>query len=527
VRRDVGSVSGGRWSASKRHGGGVTVPDVAMLTTRSGSSIGAVLQGFAERTPDRPFLTFEREPGTVETTTWRQMADRALHTAAALRGRGIGSGDRVGLHLTNCPQFYDVWFGAALLGAVIVPTNPLSTADELRYVHEHGGVRLVVTQPDLRGAVEQAGVAEVVGVEDEWVSTTSEPFDLPHVSGADAASVLYTSGTTSKPKGVLITHAAYLNAGDVVAGHIRLRPEDRQLVVLPLFHGNAQYYSTMSALVTGGSIALAPKFTASRWSAQAAALDATVASLFAAPIRMILAQDPSVDDRAHALRLCLFAQNVTDEQAAAFERRFGTPLAQLYGMTETVFPPLMNPIHERRVPASMGRVVAGAAVRLVDAHGADAAAGEPGELLVGGVPGATLMTGYLDNPDATAQALQEGWLHTGDVARVDDDGYFFFVDRAKDMIKRSGENVSCAEVESVVNTHPAVFESAAIGVPDEIRDEALRVYVVLHDGATAGEQEIIDHCRERLAKFKVPDSVAFVESLPRTSVGKIQKHLLR
>ncbi len=157
----------------------------------------------------------------------------------------------------------------------------------------------------------------------------------------------------------------------------------------------------------------------------------------------------------------------------------------------------------------------------------DVEPGEPGELLVGGVPGTTLMLGYLDNPEATAEALAGGWLHTGDNVRMDPDGYLHFVDRAKDVIKRAGENVSSGEVERVVNAHPAVFESAAIGVPDEMRDEAIVMFVVLNEGAAATEEELIAWSAERLSKFKVPSGVEFVDALPRTSVGKIQKHLLR
>src|SRR5262249_28373179 len=255
--------------------------------------------------------------------------------------------------------------------------------------------------------------------------------------GTDPLAVLYTSGTTSRPKGVLVTHAAYLHVGDVVAGHVRVRNDDRMLVVLPLFHGNAQYYSTMSALVSGASIALTPRFSASRWSEQAHLLDATVASLFAAPIRMILAQQASRHDRAHRLRVTLFAQNVSDEQHAGFERRFGVPLVQLYGMTETVVPVTINPLYERRRPVAIGRPVLSAELAVVGPDGAEVPTGVPGELIVHGQPGRTMMAGYLHDPSATAAAVQGGWLHTGDSVRRDDDGYLYFVDRRKDMIKRA------------------------------------------------------------------------------------------
>ncbi len=256
-------------------------------------------------------------------------------------------------------------------------------------------------------------------------------------------------------------------------------------------------------------------------------MDATVASLFAAPIRMILAQEPTDHDAAHRLRVTMFAQNITDAQVAEYERRFANPLVQLYGMTETVPPPTMNPLYEDRRADSIGRPVVTASVRVVDANGAEVAEGQTGELWVHGEPGRTMMTAYLDDPEATAATLHEGWLRTGDSVRADADGYLYFVDRRKDMIKRSGENVATGEVERVVNEHPAVFESAAVGVPDPMHDEAIRVFVVLHTGASVTEDELLAYCRERLAKFKVPDTIEIVPDLPRTSVGKIQKHVLR
>ena len=315
---------------------------------------------------------------------------------------------------------------------------------------------------------------------------------------------------------MLVTNAAYLHAGYVVAQHVRLQPDDRQLINLPLFHGNAQYYSTMSALVTGASVALTPRFSASRWSQQAEAMEATVASLFAAPIRMVLAAEESTSDRAHRLRCTLFAQNITQAELDHFEERFGCPLAQLYGMTETVAPTTINPIYGEARNHTMGRPVLGTQVRVVD-----------GELEVAGEAGVSLMAGYLDDPEATAITLVNGWLRTGDKVEVDPDGYLVFVDRTKDLIKRAGENVSSAEVESVLNAHPTVFEAAVVGIPDEIYDESVVAVVVLVEGSTATEEEVMGYCLQRLAKFKVPARVVFVTDLPRTPVGKVQKHLIR
>ena len=438
-----------------------------------------MLRASAARHPDRPFLVYERAPGQVEETTWAELGARADRTAGALHRLGVGPGDRISVHLGNVPEFYDVWFGAALLGAAIVPSNPLSTAEELGFLIRHAGCRLAVTQPDLLATTRQAaqGQASVVLVGQDWIKPGDRALGIEDPAPEDVLGVLYTSGTTSRPKGVLVTHAAYLHAGDAVAGHLRLRPEDRNLVVLPLFHGNAQYYSSMSSFVSGASVALTPRFSASRWSEQATIMNATVGSLFAAPIRMILATAPTRYDAAHQLRVVMFAQNVTEAQLVEFERRLRVPLIQLYGMTETVVPPTINPLYGERRGMSIGRPVATARLRVAGPDGRDVPAGEPGELLVHGEPGATLMAGYLYNPEATAEALKDGWLHTGGTVRADADGYLYFVDRDKDLIKRAGENIASTEVERVLNEHPAVFESAVVGIPDPIRDQAIHAVV--------------------------------------------------
>ena len=517
------------------------------LTSGPDTLVSVLTRRAAER-PSASWLLFEDLEGKVERRTYEEAMRRAGGTATVLRELGVGKGDRVHVHLWNCPEFYDVWFGTALLGAVMVPTNPLLTADELAYVVGHASCKVSVTQPDLIDTIRGAASAGpqkpraapaarlVVGFSDPVEGATpfesevqrAGPFDAGEAVGpTDFAAILYTSGTTSRPKGVQVTHANYLHVGEIISQHLRMRQEDRMLIALPLFHANAQYYSTMSALVTGSSLIVMERFSASRWADVAARHSATLASLFAAPIRMLLAQPECDADAANELRAVLFSQNVTPEQLEAFERRFGCPLLQLYGMTETIAPPTLNPLYGPRRNMSIGRPTLGAKLRVVDEEGLDVSEGEVGELLVAGEPGRTLMAGYLGDEEATQEAINNGWLHTGDNVRVDEDGYFHFVDRAKDMIKRAGENVAASEIEGVVNSHPAVFESAAIGVPDEMRDEAIKVYVVLSNGASATLDDLTDWCATRLARFKVPGSIEFVDSLPRTSVGKIRKEMLR
>ena len=242
---------------------------------------------------------------------------------------------------------------------------------------------------------------------------------------------------------------------------------------------------------------------------------------------MLLAQERREAHAENGLLAVLFAQSVTQKQLGEWQERFDAPLLQLWGMTETMGPPLMNPIHLRRDNMSMGLPVMGYRVRLVDEQGSDVARGETGQVIVAGESGRTLMKGYLKNQEATRETIRDGWLWSGDNARQDREGYFHFVDRAKDMIKRSGENVAASEVEAVILTHPRVFDCAVIGVPDPLRDESIVAVVVPVEGASLESATIIAWCKDRLASFRVPEKVEFRRVLPRTSVGKIQKHVLR
>ena len=267
------------------------------------------------------------------------------------------------------------------------------------------------------------------------------------------------------------------------------------------------------------------RFSAGRFADQAIRHGATLAALFAAPIRMLLAQPPTFIEGRTRLRAISYAQNITVSQFEEWHERFRATLLQIWGMTETMSLPLMQPLDLPRKPLSMGMPVLGYECRVVDARGQEVPPGTVGELIVRGEPGVSLMKGYFKNPQATAETIRDGWLYSGDHARMDEDGYFFFVDRKKDMIKRAGENVSASEVEETLRQHPAVFDAAIVGVPDPVRDQTIKAYVILRPGLAATAGELIEWCRARLSPFKVPELVDFRDAFPRTSVGKIQKHL--
>jgi len=496
-------------------------------------TLGHALADKTARFPDRPFLCFEDAEGVVSPwLSWREL-DRLVNRAAQfLLRRELKHGDKFNVHLGNCSEFLVFWLAAARTGTVMVPTNPTSTAEEMAYILAHSEARLAVTEARYAEACRAVrdrcpallDVVEVRPLEPLLAGLPDTPPPIT-VTARDEVSMQYTSGTTSRPKGVLLTHANYVYGGETMAKAMRVGPDDRHLVVLPLFHAGAQLHAFIPMLLAGGSVAVMERFSASRFVEQASRHEATLAALFAAPIRMLLSQRPSPADGKTRLRAVSYAQNITTQQFEDWHARFRAPLMQIWGMTETMSLPLMHPLDLPRKPLAMGMPVLGYECKVVDDRGHDVPPGTVGELIVRGEPGISLMKGYWKNPEATAATLRDGWLYSGDNAWMDEDGYFFFVDRKKDMIKRAGENVSASEVEETLKQHPAVFDAAVVGVPDPLRDYAIKAYVILHDGARNDADELIAWCAARLSKFKVPEHVEFRTAFPRTSVGKIQKHL--
>lgn len=478
---------------------------------------------------DATFLVFEGPDGDVREWSYTEFDAVVGRTAALLVDRGVGPGSAVHLALANGPAFVAVWLAAARLGAWIVPSDPMGRTPELADHVERtrpavgfcARERADVYRPAAAGLPFLA--IDETGTRFDWLPVDPVP-GRGVASPTDRAAVMFTSGTTGRPKGVEITQANYAFAGMTMAHAAELGPDDRQLVVLPLFHANAQYYSFASAIWAGASVALMHGFSASGFLPAAARHRATCASLFAAPMRMILARGGPTE--GVALRHCWFAQNLAADQYETLATWFGCRPRQLYGMTETIPAVLTDHAAEPR-PESMGFVTTGCEVELHDADGHPVGAGEVGEIVVGGEPGVTLFAGYLDDPVTTAASFRDGWFRTGDRAVRDAHGRWFFDGRRSDVLKVAGENVSTVEVEAVVTAHPAVLEAAVVGAPDPIRDEVPVAFVVAANPAVPPTvEELSVWCAERLGKAKVPREFRFLDELPRTSVGKIRKFLL-
>jgi crotonobetaine/carnitine-CoA ligase len=510
---------------------GATAPRTARPTDVAATPTLADLWSHSvESRCDAPFLTFEGPSGAVADWTYGEFDAISNRVLADMTERGVERGNSVHLALTNSATFVAVWIAAAKMGVWIVPSDPTGTTAEL-------AGQIARTKPALGFCSrsrehtyrDAAGSMSYIAVDEADTTFGFIPEAARTVSyraePLDRLAVMFTSGTTGRPKGVEITQANFAFAGEVMAHESGLTPDDRQLVVLPLFHANAQYYSFASAIAVGASVALMHTFSASRFLQQAVRHKATCASLFAAPLRMILARGGPVDELR--LRHCWFAQNISSSDYDTITELFGCAPRQLYGMTETI-PAVLTSRVEHAGPTTMGSVSDRCEVEIHDADGNAVGPGVEGELVVGGRRGTTLFAGYLDDGAVTAASFRDSWFLTGDRATVDAEGRFFFAGRRSDVLKVAGENVSTVEVEAVLSEHPSVLEAAVVGAPDEIRDEVPVAFVVASDPTSGIDlDDLASWCQDRLAKVKQPRTITVLDSLPRTSVGKIRKFLLR
>ena len=489
---------------------------------------------------DRTFLVFENAAQEVSELTYAAFRAEVERCARGLAGLGVGHGDFVVLHLRNSPEFLIAWFAMARLGAVLVPSNVANTAGELEHLIGFSRASVVITEPSLLEPVELAAAAvdrhpQIVVARGEapghgtLADVLAAGVDIPdvHVSSNDLAQLIFTSGTTRKPKAVMLTHATCLRSGLDSVHCLWLDQGERCLTALPLFHVNAQALSVFAAMTVGGTLIVIEEFRASRFWAQVRDHRATQTAIVAMQLRTMLAQPVDPAESAHALRRVFYAINVTDAEKQEFETRFRVELINGYGLSEAMTLLAVSPVAGPRRWPSVGRPSPGRRLELVDEDGNEVPQGEVGEITVRGTPGRDLMLGYYRDEESTAAALRDGRLHTGDNAYADAEGYLYFFDRKKDMIKRAGENVSAIEVEAALVEHPGVAEACVVGIPDPIRDEAVAAVVVASAPGAVTEAEILEHCRARLSKFKVPTVVRFVDELPKTSIGKIRKDEVR
>lgn len=491
------------------------------------------------------FLITEANDGSEKMIEYGEFNNQINRTARAFYDEiGIEKGDKVAIHLPNCSDYLQVWFALLKLGAVTVHSNTNHTVREVNYTLEKSDTKAVITSPiysDLIAeASEETAVEATVYARTEEEDSSDKEYtldalstdfsnDLPDINldGSDIAQIIFTSGTTSDPKGVLHTHTNLLYAGERASKHTAMRASDRMLTALPVFHVNAQSISVLSTLTTGGTLILIEEFNSSEYFDQLRRHSASVTSLVGTQVRALLAQPEQQTNVDNDLREIFFAINVTDEEKERFEERVGAPLLNGYGLSETMTIVSMAPVHgERRWP-SIGRPTFDHEVYIINDEGDEVPIGERGEIAVNGVRGRNLMQGYYQMPERTKETFtEEGWLLTGDFGRFDEAGNLYFVDRKKNIIETRGENVSEAEVESVLENHQKVEEVGVIGIPHDIYGEAVKAIVKRADESLSVD-ELKEYAEKNLAEFKVPAETEFVSEFPRTSIGKIQKSTLR
>ncbi|WP_432974493.1 class I adenylate-forming enzyme family protein [Dactylosporangium sp. CA-233914] len=511
-----------------------------MTDSDSPATFADVWQTTVANYGEAEFLVFRNSAGGVTTWTYSEFDECVVRVAGALAHAGVGRGGAVHLALRNCPAFVAVWLAAARLGAYIVPVDPESgPRDLVQQVRRTSPTIGFCASSRAAAYVENAGLRVVVALaEDETDLVEGSPLlggsSASRLTGrpspSDRLAVMFTSGTTAEPKGVVLTQRNYVRVAQTMAALAESRPDSRWYVTLPLFHANAQYYCFAPAIATGASVALTSSFSASQWVQVAHELEVTHASLFAAPIRMILARTAD-DARPLRLQHVWFAQSLAAGHFESFARLAGVHPRQLYGMTETIAA-VTTVALEAASPDRIGTPVPGREVRVVGADGVQVSGTVPGELWVCGEPGDDLFAGYLRDPIATTAAFHDDhgitWFATGDLVAWDAEGTALqFVGRVDDVIKVAGENVSLTQLEAMLAEAPGVLEAAAVAEPDPMRDQVPVAYVVPHDPAFPPDLDALaEWAASQLTPAARPRRWHIVDALPRTSVGKVRRFRL-
>ena len=544
--------------------------EVLALYPPHADTIPTLLASRASVVPEKMALEFESRHWT-----YAALEEVSTLLAQAAAQRGVNKGDRIAVISANTDLSVIVFLAAAKLGALFVPLNPAATDEDLHYMLSHSGASVVVCQPELvervRTVVERideaansasaktastseearaaagcvARVTRVIDMNELGLTSADtssmcenvrrlvarrDEVPLPEVGPGDAVIVIYTSGTTGFPKGVVHTQSNYVLAGEAFVARLHLQPSERCLALLPFYHINALFYSLGGALAAGGTLVTARAFSASRFWKLAADTRATQFNFLAAVGTILTKRARSEYDATHQLRK-MYGAPMTEEMLRVFNGEFNVPwMIEGYGMTEipgAACNPFLGPQKFGSIGVAAVHPRYGAdfsQLRVVDDAGQDVAVGEIGELVV---KTPIAFREYLNDPEQTAAAFRDGWFLTGDLARKDADGYFYFVARKKDIIRRRGENISGAELDRVVGEHPGVLEAAAIAVPSELGEDDILIAVVPKPSVQVSVEEIIDWCAKHLAPMKVPRYVLFLDSLPHTPSHRVAKHRLK
>lgn len=480
-----------------------------------------------------------------QSVSYDQLNKMVTKFSSSLANMGIGKGDNVALIVGNSPHFLVGLYGIMKAGATVIPINPMYTADEIHYLLQNGDVKTIIAL-DILLPVIQSLTTRLPSLEHIIVCETSSnsnhqetekmktftsfvangdvSYEGPALSEEDVAIILYTSGTTGKSKGAMLTHKnIYSNASDVAA-YLRYTSNDRVIAALPMFHVFCLTVAVNAPIVNGATILMIPKFSPKEIFRICRTYEPTIfAGVPTMYNYLYLYEEASAED-VQNLRLCISGgASMPVALLKNFEKRFDVIVSEGYGLSEASPVTCFNPLDRPRKPGSIGTNIWNVENKIVNELGEEVPVGEVGELIV---RGPNVMKGYYHAPEDTAAVLRDGWLYTGDLARMDDEGYFYIVDRKKDIVLVGGYNVYPREVEEVLYQHGEVAEVIVIGVPDENLGEAIRAYVVPKNGAVT-EVELMQYCSLHLAKYKVPKSIEFLEELPKNTTGKLLRRVLK
>jgi len=501
--------------------------------------IHRVLERKVEQYGNREFFRFDDR-----TFGYEDFNREANRVAAGLQRLGVSKGDKVAIMMRNRPEFLFLWFGLCKLGAVEVPINVAHRGNLLSYMIDKADCKYVVVEEELLDRLapvlkDLPSVSTVVVLGDagrltrstektvvEYARLTDNDgaYQETEVLWSDPFIIMFTSGTTGPSKGSVMPHNYALYMGEIISEGTLYDENDCLYNALPLFHGNAQLLSTMPALMSGARMVLAERFSAGRFWDDIRRYGCTEFNYIGGILPILFKADPKPDDADNPLRVMLGGgapPNLYD----AFEKRFGLTLIEGYGMSEIGLP-LMNTLAERK-KGTCGKARPDYEVKVVDDNGVEVGSGTMGELLIRTRKPYSMLLEYYNMPEKTVEAWRDLWFHTGDYLYCDEEGYFYFVDRKKDSIRRRGENMSSFEIEAAIRSHPAVFECAAIAVKSPLAEDEVMVCLTLKAGASLTPEELIEHCQNNMAYFMVPRYLRFMDSLPKTATERVQKYQLR
>jgi len=490
-------------------------------------SVPELLRHRANDAPDKLFLFSEADKRQF---TYRQFEAAVQRTASLLVENGVRKGDVVSLLLPNSVEYVIAYFACWQLGALAGPINSLLKSQEIAYVISNSEAKALLVNSEFLPVIESIGKdlprAVIIFDNEAQAARVESQAPNPQITSDDEAIIIYTSGTTGKPKGCLLTHGNVIANARQISSWLGFTQSDRLLTMMPLFHMNAVSVTTMSALYAGGSTVVSPKFSASRFWQIISDYQITSFGSVATMLSMLLSTYPDgVPAGLHTeqLRFAMCGSApVPAEVLRRFEETFNCLVIEGYGLSESTCRSTFNPPDKRRRPGSCG-IPIGNEMSVVDEDDREVPDGELGEIVL---RGENILKGYYKNDLANASAFRNGWFHTGDIGYRDADGFYYIVDRKSDMIIRGGENIYPREIDEVLYQHPDVAAAAVVGVPDDLYGEEVAAVVVLKPGAKSSEQEVIDYCKARLADFKCPKTVRFMEDIPKGPTGKLLKREL-